>query len=80
MNTDAFIWCGHLWCTGQWPKSTGRGVSKLLSAGAKEDCWPAAFSRTIGSLERRRAIEILFLGRQRRWARTRVNETLPDLV
>jgi hypothetical protein len=34
----------------------------------------------IGSLERRRAIEILFLGRQRRWARTRVNETLPDLV
>jgi hypothetical protein len=30
----------------------------------------------IGSLE----IEILFLGRQGRWARTRVNETLPDLV
>jgi hypothetical protein len=29
-----------------------REVSKLLPAGAKEDCWRAAFSRAIGSLEK----------------------------
>jgi hypothetical protein len=55
-------------------------VSKSLRAGAKEDTWQAAFSRAVRSLERRRAIEIRFLGRQRRWARIPVNETLPDML